>query len=121
MTRYEERRPLVLSARTVIGDPVVDSEGEDLGTIEEVMLDIGDDRIAYAVVSFGGFPGSGDKLFAIPWDALEVDPENECFVLDVPREKLEQAPGFDKNNWPDFADRSFGGRIYEYYGTPQYW
>jgi sporulation protein YlmC with PRC-barrel domain len=120
-TTQEKRRPLVLSASTVIGDDVVNGAGEKLGKIEEVVLDVDDDRIAYAVLSFGGVFGLGDKLFAIPWDALVLDHENKRFVLDVPREKLEAAPGFSKDDWPDFADRSFGGRIHAYYDTPPYW
>ena len=116
-----DTHPAVLSASTVIGDDVVNSAGENLGKIEEVMLDVEDDRIAYAVLSFGGFLGIGNKLFAVPWEALELDAPNKRFVLDVPREKLEQAPGFDKSNWPDFADRTFGAEIYKYYETVPYW
>jgi sporulation protein YlmC with PRC-barrel domain len=121
MHTSEVTKPAVLSASTVIGDEVVNPRGESLGKIEEVMLDMEGDRIAYAVLSFGGLFGIGDKLFAVPWDALELDPENKRFVLDVPREKLEEAPGFDKSDWPDFADRSFGTRVHDYYGTAPYW
>jgi len=105
----------------LVGKDVKNAQRENLGDIKEVVLDPAHRRVRYVVVSFGGFLGLGDKLFAIPWDALDLDAENQRFVLDVPREKLERAPGFDKNDWPDFADRSFGGQIYEYYGTPQYW
>jgi sporulation protein YlmC with PRC-barrel domain len=115
------QRPYVLSATTVTNDSVVNSRGEDLGKIEDIMLDMDDGRIAYAVVSFGGFLGIGDKLFAVPWNSMQIDADNHRFVLDVPKEKLENAPGFDKNSWPDFADRSLGREIYEYYGTPTYW
>jgi len=114
-------QPTVLSASTIIGDKVVNTQGENLGKIEEIMLDAQDDRIAYAVLSFGGFLGVGEKLFAVPWNALELDAENKRFVLDQSKEKLENAPGFDKNNWPNFADRSFGSEIYDYYGTSRYW
>ena len=118
---HTDDRPHVLSASTVTNDTVVNAEGDELGTIEDVMLDVDDDRIAYAVLSFGGFLGIGSKLFAVPWTALTLDAENERFVLDVPREKLEAAPGFDKSDWPDFADRSFGRTIHEYYDRPVYW
>ena len=113
--------PNVLSAKTVTGDSVVNRAGEKLGRIEDVMLDMNDDRIAYAVLSFGGFLGVGDKLFAVPWGALDLDAPNKRFVLDVQKEKLENAPGFDKNDWPDMADRVFSARVYDYYGTPHYW
>jgi len=114
-------RPLVLSAGSIKGDKVVNPQGDDLGKIEEIMLDIHDDRIGYAVLSFGGFLGIGDKLFAVPWRALRLDAANQRFVLDVPKEKLEKAPGFDKNDWPNFADRHFGQEIYDYYAVQSYW
>jgi len=113
--------PRVLSASTVAGDAVRNSEGEDLGKIEDIMLDLEASRIAYAVLSFGGFLGMGNKLFAIPWEALTLDAENKCFVLDVPKANLENAPGFDKDNWPDMANRTWGSKIYAHYGREPYW
>jgi hypothetical protein len=85
------------------------------------MLDVSAARIAYAVLSFGGFLGMGDKLFAIPWQALTLDTENKGFVLDVPKTQLENAPGFDKDNWPDMADRTWGSEVYAHYGHKPYW
>ena len=114
-------RTTVLSASTLINDRVTNAVGEDLGKIEEIMLDVPTGRIAYAVLSFGGFLGMGDKLFAIPWEALRLDPESQTFVLDVPREALESAPGFDKHDWPPMADPEWGNAIYAYYGYPPYW
>lgn len=111
----------VLSATTLIGDEVVNAANESLGKIEDIMLDLGRGRIAYAVLSFGGFLGMGSKLFAVPWDALAVDTTNKNFRLDVPKDKLEAAPGFDKDQWPDTFDPKFVGDVYRYYGTPQYW
>jgi sporulation protein YlmC with PRC-barrel domain len=106
-----------LSASTLSGDRVVNSAGEDLGKINELMIDLPTGRIAYAVLSFGGFLGMGDKLFAIPWKALRVDQENHNVVLNASKETLENAPGFDKDNWPDMSDASWGTRIHEYYGV----
>ncbi len=111
-----ERKRDVMSASTLIGDDVVDSKGESLGSIEEIMLHVPSGRIAYAVLSFGGFLGMGDKLFALPWDALTLDEDNKQFVLHIDKDKLENAPGFDKDNWPDMADPQFGSRIFGYYG-----
>jgi sporulation protein YlmC with PRC-barrel domain len=111
----------VLSASSVTGDAVVNRAGEDLGKIEEVMLDTKSNHIAYAVLSFGGFLGMGDKLFAVPWSALQIDAANKRFILDVSKEQLENAPGFDKDNWPDMADRTFGSSVYKYYSKPTYW
>src|SRR5512135_141884 len=89
----------VMSASTLTGDSVVNAKGEDLGSIEDIMIHIDSGRIAYAVLSFGGFLGMGDKLFAIPWEALTLDEDNHQFILDIDKDKLENAPGFDKDNW----------------------
>jgi len=94
---------------------------EDLGTIEDLMIDIDSGRIAYAVLSFGGFLGLGDKLFAIPWSALKVEAAEKRFVLNISKDLLEQAPGFDKTNWPDMSDPAWGAQIYTYYGYKPYW
>ena len=118
---HRDDNPRVLSASTINGDPVVNADGEKLGQIEELMIDLDNGRVAYAVLSFGGFLGIGDKLFAIPFEALDLDAENHRFVLDMPKEKLEQAPGFDKTRWPDFADPRFGQQVYGYYDIATYW
>src|SRR5512135_3389874 len=83
----------VISASSLTGDSVVNAQGEDLGTIEDIMIHIDSGRVAYAVLSFGGFLGMGDKLFAIPWEALTLDEDNKQFILNIPKEKLENAPG----------------------------
>lgn len=111
----------VLSTSTLVGDDVRNPAGEDLGKIEDIMVDTSSGRVAYAVLSFGGFLGMGDKLFAIPWEALRLDQEHEHFVLNVEKETLEEAPGFDKDNWPEFADRTWGAQIHSYYGYDPYW
>ena len=116
----QTRTAHVLSAGTLTNDDVRNRAGEDLGKIEEIMLDVDRGRIAYAVLSFGGFLGMGDKLFAVPWAALEVDEENECLVLNISRDVLEDAPGFDKANWPQM-DLSWGAGIYRHYGFDPYW
>jgi len=107
----------VLSAGSIASDKVVNLEGETLGNIEDIMIDIRDGRVAYAVLAFGGFMGLGDKLFAIPWSALKVDEDNKCLVLNVDKQKLKQAPGFDKDNWPDMADPTWSNSIRDYYGS----
>lgn len=112
-----------LSASTIIGDDVRNPAGEDLGNVEEIMLDVNDGRIAYAVLSFGGFLGLGDKYFAIPWDALTVDTEEHALILDMDKETLENAPGFDKDNWPKTSngDSQWLVEVYDYYGYRPYW
>lgn len=112
-----------LSASTLIGDDVINAAGEDLGSVEEIMLDVNSGRVAYAVLSFGGFLGIGDKYFAVPWSALTLDTEQHAFVLNVDEETLENAPGFDKDNWPQSlnGDDAWLVDVYQYYGYPVYW
>jgi sporulation protein YlmC with PRC-barrel domain len=118
-----QNRPLrrVLGATTLVGDRVRNSAGDDLGKIEELMIDLVRGRVAYAVLSFGGFLGIGDKLFVVPWSALQVDQPAHEFVLDIKREILEKAPGFDKSHWPDMTDPSYGREIHRHYGQTPYW
>jgi sporulation protein YlmC with PRC-barrel domain len=111
----------VLSASTLAGDQVRNSAGEDLGKIEEIMIDIPSGRVAYAVLSFGGFLGIGDKLFAVPWSALTIDEGEHQFVLNVDRQTLEGAPGFDKDNWPDMGDPAFDIAVNGHFGTTAYY
>lgn len=113
--------PAVLSAGTLTGDPVVNDAGENLGKLEEIMIDLDSGRVAYVVISFGGVLGVGNKLFAIPWQALRVDTENKEIVLNVSKETLEQAPGFDKDHWPETSDQTWLGDVYRYYGYEPYW
>jgi hypothetical protein len=89
--------------------------------IEDFMIDLTAGKIAYAVLSFGGVLGMGNKLFAIPWEALDLDSEGHNFVLGVDRESLEQAPGFDKDHWPDMANRRWADEGHDYYGVRPYW
>lgn len=113
--------PAVMASDTLEGDRVMNSAGEDLGKIRDIMLDVPSGRIAYAVLSRGGILGMGDKLFAIPWSALTLDADRHCFILDISKERLEQAPGFDKDRWPSMADARWATDIYEYYGAAPYW
>lgn len=111
----------VLSVSTLEGDEVYNRNEEKIGKIEEIMLDIHEGTVAYAVLSFGGFLGIGDKLFAIPWKSLSLDEENKRFILDVSKEKLEKAEGFDQDHWPDFSNPEWQGKTYSYYGVSPYW
>lgn len=113
--------PEVMAADTLEGDKVVNTKGEDLGAIEDIMIDVQRGRVAYAVMSCGGFLGMGEKLFAIPWSALTLDANRHCFVLDADRERLEKAPGFDKQHWPSMADDSWATQVHEFYGVRPYW
>lgn len=120
-TDKEGPGPELMGADTLIGNDVANHLDEDLGDIKEIMLDMRNGRIAYAVLSFGGFLGMGEKLFAVPWNALKLDTENKRFVLNVEKERLENAPGFDKDDWPNMADHTWARQIHAYYGTEPYY
>jgi len=113
--------PFVMDAGTLDGDNVVNSAGEDIGKIEAIMLDVVAGRIAYAVLSFGGFFGIGSKLFAIPWSALTLDAAEKRFLLDIGKDRLENAPGFDEDHWPAMADRRWATDVHAYYDVSPYW
>ena len=112
--------PNLMGADTLIGNDVYNKKDEDLGDIKEIMLDVHGGRIAYAVLSYGGFLGMGEKLFAVPWNALTLDTANKRFVLNVEKDHLKDAPGFDKDKWPNMADQSWSNAIHAYYGTKPY-
>jgi sporulation protein YlmC with PRC-barrel domain len=119
---YESRdpsspAPRLLSATSLMSDDVYNQKEEKLGDIKDLMLDTHSGTVSYAVLSFGGFLGMGEKLFAVPWSALTLDTSNKRFVLNVASERLENAPGFDKDNWPDMADPTWAQSIHTYYGT----
>ena len=121
-TKKSEVKYGVVSASRIIGEAVVNCQDENLGKIHELVFDAQDGRLAYAVLSFGGFMGMGNKLFAMPWKAFEFSKTENKLVLNVDKEKLKTAPGFDQDaKWPDFADRTWGSTIYKYYGYEPYW
>jgi sporulation protein YlmC with PRC-barrel domain len=117
-----ETHPNVISTSSIIGDNVVNRAGEGLGKIEELMLDLEMGRVAYAVLSLGSLGmGMGDKLFAIPFEALKLDATREHFTLDVDKDKMRNAPGFDRNNPPQASDRTWGAQVFKFYGYKPYW
>ena len=118
---HSEPGPEIMAASSFEGETVVNPLGETLGEIEEIMLDVRAGRIAYAVMSVGGFLGIGEKYFAIPWSAFAMDTDKKCFVLDVDKERLKNAPGFDKDHWPSMADQRWAGEVHGYYGIRPYW
>lgn len=112
---------VVLSATSLVGDEVKNANGENLGEIKELMVDLVTGRIVYAVLSFGGFLGIGNKLFAVPWEVLKVDTADKMFIFNIDQERLENAEGFDKDNWPNMANPEWGSRIHAYYGVVPFW
>jgi sporulation protein YlmC with PRC-barrel domain len=107
---------VVLSASSLEGEDVKNAQGENLGNVKDMMINTESGQVQYYVLSFGGVLGMGNKLFAIPPQAVAVDTKEKCLVLNVDKEKLENAPGFDKDNWPNMADETFRNEIYVHYG-----
>ena len=108
----------ILSSSSLAGNTVVDPSGEKLGTIKDFMVDTSAGQIAYAVLTFGGFLGMGDKLFAVPMRALSLHPTEKSFILNTTKEHLKAAPGFDKDKWPDFASPEFETRNSGFWASP---
>jgi sporulation protein YlmC with PRC-barrel domain len=103
-----------LTATTIIGDKVYNATSETLGQVKDVMLNVHDGRIEYVVIEFGGFLGIGEKYFAVPFKALTLDTSRHAFILHQKKEVLENAPGFDKNHWPETNSQ-------EMESSSQYW
>ncbi|RZI84854.1 MAG: PRC-barrel domain containing protein [Rubrivivax sp.] len=114
--------PRLMTADTLTGNKVVNQQNETLGTVQDIMLDVPRGRIAYLVMSSGGFLGLGDRLFAIPWSVLVLDTDRKCFVLDARKSTFENAPGFDKNHWPSLADEDdWHQRVHGHFNADPDW
>jgi sporulation protein YlmC with PRC-barrel domain len=110
-----------LSTNSLNGKPVLNYQGERLGHISDLMIEMPYGRIAYAVMSVGGFLGIGDKQFVVPWSALKVERDQSCLRLDADKQKLTKAPGFDKQHLPSLEDRAWQSQVHAHYGTKPYW
>lgn len=95
----------VSRASKIIGTNVKNPNGDNLGGIKDLVLDPESGHVVYAVVSFGGVLGMGSKLFAIPWSVLHWTRDKEYYVLDLDKDTLKKAPGFDKKHWPDSSNK----------------
>ena len=112
--------PELMGADTLIGDHVHNLKDEHLGEIKEIMLDMRSGKISYVVMSSGGILGIlgiGEKLFAVPWQALTLDTANHQMQMNMDQARIEAAPGFDTEHWPNMSDQSWASRIHGYYGT----
>jgi sporulation protein YlmC with PRC-barrel domain len=97
--------------------PIRNAAGENVGKVKDIVVDLKTGSIRYVALDFGGFLGVGDKLFAVPWNAFQYQdkPKDEHLVLNVSKERLKSAPGFDKNHWPDMADPHWNSDVDRYY------
>lgn len=105
----------VLTAKTLMDEPVRNSRDEKIGKVEDYMLDLESGCVQYGVLSFGGFLGMGEKYFAIPWRDLTLDTDRQCFVLDIDKDALDNAPGFDKDHWPMTDQNDYRNSVDSYW------
>jgi sporulation protein YlmC with PRC-barrel domain len=106
-----------LTATSIIGDRVENLDGENLGTIDNLMININSGIIEYVVLESGSFLGLGGKLFAIPFSQLYLNADKECFIMNREKEYFKSVPGFDKNHWPDTNDHSYFNDVDNYWNT----
>lgn len=113
--------PDIITATTLEGTRVLSADGEHLGKVLSIMLDVGPGHIAYAVLAEGGFLGVGATLHAIPWNALTLDADGKCFRTGIAAQRIKEDPGFVKDRWPSMTDHSWGTQLHEYYVRRPYW
>jgi sporulation protein YlmC with PRC-barrel domain len=111
----------VVRATTLRGMDVENAQGETLGEIEDLMIDMQDGRIAYAGLAYGGWLGLGENLAAVPWQALKLNLAEGNSTLNMDKDKLRAAPHFAKDKWPLTVDRKWLADVYAYYGARPYW
>ena len=116
----DESSSLICSDK-VEGTAVYDRGGEKLGSIHSVMIDKISGKVAYAVMSFGGFLGMGDSYHPLPWHVLTYDTGQGGYVVDLDRNKLEGAPTYGTSETPNWSDRRWGQQVHDYYGSRPYW
>lgn len=121
MTQLHKFSSVPVKASSIIGTKVVNPEDEGLGDIKEIVIDPHTGKVAYAVVSFGGFLSLGEKLFAVPFSAFEYKEGDNEYVLDVSKDRLKSAPGFDSNHWPTMTDEKWNRDVYKFYDRSPYW
>lgn len=110
-----------VKASSVLGTGVVNPQGESLGEIKELVIDPRLGRVAYAVVSLVRSFVMGEKLFAIPFSAFDYNVTKNQYVLDVSRERLIAAPGFDADHWPTMTEEAWNREVSSYYGRTPFW
>jgi sporulation protein YlmC with PRC-barrel domain len=120
MDNVKETSSLIAGAK-VSGTNVYNRDGENIGAIQDVMIDKKMGKIAYALMSFGGFMGLGKDYHPLPWSLLKYDTMLGGYVVDLSKAQLEGAPGYPADSTPDFSDRDSETELHRYYGVGPYW
>ena len=105
----------LISSDKVEGTAVYNRKGEKLGMISNFMVGKRNGRVEYAVLSFGGLFGMGERNYPLPWDVLTYDPDQGGYVVDLDKDRLKEAPFYERGSDPTY-DRTFGEQVYGYYG-----
>lgn len=111
----------LISAEKVQGTAVYNAQGERLGSIEDVMIDKITGKVAYAILSIGGFLGIGERHHPLPWNVLTYDERLGGYNVGMSAERLKDAPSYGNDEQVDLNDRAYGRKIHDYYGTAPYW
>jgi len=114
-------QPRVVSADDLAKVKLHSPSGEEMGSIDELVVDPNTGRVAYAVVELGGFLGIGERNFPVPWALIQPTPDNQGMILNVPKDRLTAAPQFTSSNRPDMSDRQWAMALHTYYGVQPYW
>ena len=110
----------LIAAEKVNGTNVYNLAGDKLGSIDDIMIDKVSGRAIYAVMSFGGFLGMGEKFHPLPWAKLKYDARKGGYIVNLDKKVLEGAPSYDSDR--DFAwTPDYGRQVDSYYGTTSYW
>ena len=112
-----DETPSMISSDKVEGTTVYNRQGDKLGSIKTVMIDKRSGQVAYAVMSFGGFLGIGDRYHPLPWRVLTYDTNKDGYVVDLDKSRLEKAPSYGASETPNWNDAKWGRQVHDYYGV----
>jgi hypothetical protein len=121
MAKPDTKPHALIPSDRVEGTPVDRTNGKKLGTIQRLMVDKVSGTVAYAVLSYGGLLGIGEKHMPIPWAKLKFDPMKQVYLVDISDEELAKAPSYAADKEFDWGDRSKEARLHDYYGARPYW
>ena len=110
----------LIAAEQVKGTDVFNADGDELGTVDDIMIDKISGKAIYAIMSFGGFLGIGEKYHPLPWSTLTYDESKGGYVVNLAKQMLEDAPTYDADEeflWTP----AYGQRVDKYYNAPSYW
>jgi sporulation protein YlmC with PRC-barrel domain len=111
----------IIGSSALLEHPIINAVGESLGQIREVLVDIGAGRVAYAIVELTGSVSANDKFYVVPWAALTLDAANRCFILNVDKRRLKDAPCFGREQWPHLTTTEWSKAVDSFYSAEPFW